>query len=213
MSAVLMFRCSRQARIRLQSLPVFSLATADGTTFFCAACDSCATAGRQASRTVLRALAFLRASARGGRGAGFGGEDDPTIDLTVQITADPGQGFAIVEHAFAIQVVVAGNALEFGNGFRGRGMSHHAVEDTVGRAHEHVGKSPGKRNDDLHGCNGSLPLYPSARAMEFGVSPASRTFVHGSPDSLKTSSQIFTREPAVQRRRARKITDWTPGLP
>lgn len=204
MSAVLIFRCSRQARIRLQSLPVFRLATADGTTFSKPRADGARAGGGRRHAGCCGPWRSCGHPPRG-RGAGFGGEDRSSVDLAVQVSADPGQRFAVVEHAFAIQVGIAGNALKFGDGFRGRGVAHHPMQHTVGRTHEHVGKSPGKRNDDLHACNGLLPLYPSACAMRFGVSPASRTYVDGSPVRPRTSSQIFTPAPALA---PRETAEW-----
>ena len=167
MSAVLMFRCSRQARIRLQSLPVFRLITANGNSVLGGgdAADPPA-CGRRPARA-------RRQDSACGRRPGLVGAAPPcrpfaTIDLAIAVVADPGQGFPIVEHALAIQVIVAGNALSLGNGLRGRGMPHHAVQGTVGRAHEHVGKSPGKWNDALRAGWCLATLSPSRAPWNLG---------------------------------------------
>ena len=104
-----------------------------------------------------------------GRRPGLVGAAPPcdlaTIDLAIAVVADPGQGFPIVEHALAIQVIVAGNALKLGNGLRGRGMPHHAVQAPSGGARR---KSPGKWNDALRAGWCLATLSPSRAPWNLG---------------------------------------------
>ncbi len=79
-----------------------------------------------------------------------GKKDGAAVQLAILVVAHPAQRFAVVELAFAIQVGIAGHAFELGDGFRGRGVTHHTVQHTVRRTYEDVRKSPGKRNDHLH---------------------------------------------------------------
>ncbi|KNY09245.1 hypothetical protein AKG08_17835 [Achromobacter piechaudii] len=62
---------------------------------------------------------------------GFSGEYSAAVDLAILPIADPGDCLAVIEHAFAIQVVIAGNALKFGDSFRGRGVANHTMQSTV----------------------------------------------------------------------------------
>ena len=69
--------------------------------------------------------------ASGRRDIGFGGVYRTAVSLTILVISYPGKRFTVIKHALAIQVVIAGNALKFGNGFGGRGMAHHTMQDTV----------------------------------------------------------------------------------
>lgn len=112
--------------------------------------------------------AAFAAFAGRGRDIGFSGEYCVAIGLAISIASDPRNGLAVIKHAFAIQVVIAGDALKFGDSVRGRGVAHDTMQRTIRRTYEYVGKSPGKRDDDLHGRNHDRHCSPMATRRDLG---------------------------------------------
>lgn len=112
--------------------------------------------------------AAFAAFAGRGRDIGFSGEYCVAVGLTILIASDPRNGHAVIKHAFAIQVVIAGDALKFGDGCRGRGVAHNTVQRAIRRTYEYVGKSPGKRDDDLHGRSHDRHCSPMATRRDLG---------------------------------------------
>lgn len=112
--------------------------------------------------------AAFAAFAGRGRDIGFSGEYCVAVGLTILIASDPRKRLAVIKHAFAIQVVIAGDALKFGDGCRGRGVAHNTVQRAIRRTYEYVGKSPGKRDDDLHGRSHDRHCSPMATRRDLG---------------------------------------------
>ncbi|CAB3671926.1 Uncharacterised protein [Achromobacter spanius] len=112
--------------------------------------------------------AAFAAFAGRGRDIGFSGEYCVAVGLTISIASDPRKRLAVIKHAFAIQVVIAGDALKFGDGCRGRGVAHNTVQRAIRRTYEYVGKSPGKRDDDLHGRSHDRHCSPMATRRDLG---------------------------------------------
>lgn len=108
------------------------------------------------------------AFADGSGDIGFGGIDGAAVDLSISIASRPHERLAVIKHAFAIQVVIAGDALKFGDSLRGRGVAHNTVQRTIRRTYEYVGKSPGKRDDDLHGRSHVRHFSPMATRRDLG---------------------------------------------